>query len=76
MFPFQIAFRFLKSSVGQTILIILGISVGVSVQVFIGSLIGGLQNSLVETTIGNSSQITIKDDLPASSFYKDNYPLF
>jgi len=62
MFPFQIAFRFLKSSVGQTILIILGISVGVSVQVFIGSLIGGLQNSLVETTIGNSSQITIKNE--------------
>ena len=68
MFPFQIAFRFLKSSIGQTILIILGISVGVSVQVFIGSLIGGLQNSLVETTIGNSSQITIKSDE-----YLENY---
>jgi lipoprotein-releasing system permease protein len=38
---------------------VLGISVGVSVQVFIGSLIGGLQDSLVQTTIGNSSQITI-----------------
>jgi lipoprotein-releasing system permease protein len=57
--PFQIALRFLRSSLGQTILITLGISVGVSVQVFIGSLIGGLQNSLVDTTIGNSSQITI-----------------
>lgn len=59
MLPFQIALRFLRSSLGQTILITLGISVGVSVQVFIGSLIGGLQNSLVDTTIGNSSQITI-----------------
>lgn len=59
MLPFQIAFRFLKSSMGQTILIVLGISVGVSVQVFIGSLIGGLQQSLVDTTIGNSSQVTI-----------------
>ncbi len=56
---FQIALRFLRNSMGQTILIVLGISVGVSVQVFIGSLIGGLQDSLVETTIGNSSQITI-----------------
>ena len=59
MLPLQIAFRFLKSSLGQTISIVLGISVGVSVQVFIGSLIGGLQDSLVQTTIGNSSQITI-----------------
>ena len=59
---FQIAFRFLRNSLGQTILIVLGISVGVSVQVFIGSLIGGLQNSLVETTIGNSSQITISSE--------------
>jgi len=59
MLPLQIAYRFLRSSLGQTIMIVLGISVGVSVQVFIGSLIGGLQNSLVQTTIGNSSQITI-----------------
>jgi len=68
MLPFQIAFRFLKSSLGQTILIVLGISVGVSVQVFIGSLIGGLQQSLVDTTIGNSSQITI-----TSEDYISNY---
>jgi len=59
MLPLQIAYRFLRSSLGQTIMIVLGISVGVSVQVFIGSLIGGLQDSLVQTTIGNSSQITI-----------------
>ena len=62
MLPLQIAFRFLKSSLGQTISIVLGISVGVSVQVFIGSLIGGLQDSLVQTTIGNSSQITITQE--------------
>ena len=56
---YQIATRFLKSNVGQTIIIILGIGVGVSVQIFIGSLIQGLQKGLVETTIGNSSQITV-----------------
>ena len=56
---YQIATRFLKSNIGQTIIIILGIGVGVSVQIFIGSLIQGLQKGLVETTIGNSSQITI-----------------
>ena len=40
---FKIAWRFLASNRGQTILIILGIAIGVSVQVFIGSLIMGLQ---------------------------------
>jgi lipoprotein-releasing system permease protein len=32
----------------------------VAVQVFIGLLIQGLQEGLVDSTIGNSSQITIK----------------
>lgn len=56
---FSIALRFLKSSKGQTVLIALGIAVGVSVQVFIGLLIQGLQQSLIERTVGNSSQITV-----------------
>lgn len=58
--PFRIALRFLKSSKGQTLLIALGIAIGVSVQIFIGSLIQGLQKSLVDTTIGNQPQITLK----------------
>lgn len=37
----------------------MGIAVGVSVQVFIGALISGLQKSLVDTTIGSQSQITV-----------------
>jgi lipoprotein-releasing system permease protein len=57
----KIASRFLKSAKLQTLTIVLGIAVGVSVQIFIGSLIGGLQKDLVETTIGNTSQITIKN---------------
>lgn len=62
--PFKIAMRFLKSSKSQTILIALGIAIGVSVQIFVGTLIQGLQKSLINKTIGNSSQITItsKDD--------------
>lgn len=59
---FDIALRFLKSGKAQTLLIILGISVGVAVQIFIGSLIQGLQISLVNTTIGSSSHITVKSD--------------
>lgn len=59
---FQIAKRFLLASKKQTLVIILGIAVGVSVQVFIGALISGLQQSLVNTTIGSRSQITISLD--------------
>lgn len=57
---FRIASRFLLSSRGQTILILTGIIIGVSVQVFIGSLIDGLQKSLVDSTVGSSSQVTIE----------------
>lgn len=67
--PLKISIRFLTSSKGQTALIAFGIAIGVSVQVFIGSLIFGLQNSLINTTIGNSPQITVssKED------YIENY---
>lgn len=58
-FPFNIATRFLKSNKGQTILILIGIAIGVSVQIFIGSLIDGLQKTLIDKTIGSSSQITV-----------------
>jgi len=56
---FDIALRFLKSSKGQTGLIVLGIAIGVSVQIFIGSLITGLQKSLVDKTVGSAPQITV-----------------
>jgi len=68
---FKIAVRFLKSSKGQTLLIAVGIAIGVSVQIFIGSLIQGLQKSLIDKTIGNSSQITVvskKDDKTIENF--------
>lgn len=60
---YKIARRFLRSNLGQTFLIILGIGIGVSVQIFIGSLISGLQESLIDKTIGNSSHITISSNL-------------
>ncbi len=71
---FQIARRFLKSNLTQTIIIILGIGIGVSVQIFIGSLINGLQKSLVESTIGNSSQITVSTEAD-NGFISDYKPL-
>ena len=59
MLPLSIAWRFLMASKTQTILIALGIAVGVSVQIFIGGIITGLREDLVETTIGNSSHVTV-----------------
>lgn len=56
---FKIALRFLRNNLGQTLLILTGIAVGVSVQIFIGLLIQGLQQSLINKTIGSSPQITI-----------------
>jgi len=70
-FGLQMALRFLRSGKGQTILIIVGIAIGVSVQIFIGSLIQGLQKSLVETTIGNSSQITITSETGGDKMISD-----
>ena len=60
MLPLRIATRFLTSGKGQTVLIIFGIAIAVSVQIFVGLLIIGLQISLVDSTIGNQPQITIR----------------
>lgn len=68
---FSIANRFLASSKVQTTLIVVGIMIGVAVQVFIGSLIDGLQVSLVDRTIGSSSQITIVDD-GTEAYFREN----
>ncbi|MEK6265660.1 MAG: FtsX-like permease family protein [Clostridium sp.] len=55
----KIAYRFLKSNKGQTILITMGIAVGISVQIFLGLLIKNLNDDLINNTIGNTSQITV-----------------
>lgn len=59
MLSLKIAWRFLRSSPAQTILIVAGIAVGISAQIFVGSLITSLQASLVNQTIGSSPQVTI-----------------
>jgi lipoprotein-releasing system permease protein len=62
MLALAIAARFLRSSSGQTALIVAGIGVGIAVQVFVGSLIGSLQADLIDTTVGSSPHVTL---LPA-----------
>jgi lipoprotein-releasing system permease protein len=65
-FEFSLARRFLVESKGQTILIILGISIGVAVMVFLTALIDGLQADLIEKTVGHSPHIVLSSSESAS----------
>ena len=56
----EIAFRFLTSNRGQSILIAVGIAIGIAIQIFIGILIQSLQTNLLDITIGRSSHLSIK----------------
>lgn len=60
MLSLSIALRFLRKSPVQSTLIAAGIAIGIGVQVFIGSLIIGLQENLVDQTIGGRSQVTVQ----------------
>jgi lipoprotein-releasing system permease protein len=62
----RIAWRFLKTSPAQSLLIIGGIAVGVAVQIFVGSLIFSLQDQLIQQTTGSSPHITITDPKDAT----------
>lgn len=59
MLSFRIAARFLKSSPGQSALIIAGIAVGIATQIFVGSLITSLQDDLIDSAVGSSPHITL-----------------
>jgi lipoprotein-releasing system permease protein len=69
----HIAFRFLLKGKGQTLLLLGGIAVGVAVQFFLSALIGGLQESLIERTVGSAPHIYIlpPDRLPTSVLAED-----
>ena len=59
MIALKIAWRFLCSNKGQTVLIGLGIAVAISVQLFVGLIINSLQIDLIESTTGHTPHITI-----------------
>lgn len=54
-----IALRFLREGRTQTLMILSGIGVGVSVIVFITALITGLQNNIIERTLGTQAHIRV-----------------
>ena len=60
--PFEVlvALRFLREGRVQTFLILSGIGVGVGVIVFLSALISGLQDSLVERTLGTQAHVVVR----------------
>lgn len=73
-FEWKVAVRFLYTGKLQTVLILAGIVIGVAVQVFLGSLIGGLQQDLINQTIGSSPHVMMmaEDALPRAIRVSDN----
>lgn len=65
--PFEwiMAIRFLREGRAQTLLILSGIGVGVGVIIFISALISGLQESLIDRTLGTQAHIVVRppDDI-------------
>ena len=59
MFIWKAAFRFLIEGRSQTLFIAVGIAIGISVLIFLNILITGLQQDLVNTTVGGSPHIVI-----------------
>ena len=59
-FEWVVAVRFLREGRAQTILILLGIGVGVGVIVFLSALINGLQDSLIERTLGTQPHVILR----------------
>jgi lipoprotein-releasing system permease protein len=56
----NIAFKFLREGGAQTLLIVIGIAVGTSVIVFITALITGLQDNLIERTLGTQAHVKVQ----------------
>ena len=60
--PFElfIALRYLKDQGSQTGLILAGIAVGVGVIIFLSALITGLQESIIDRTLGSQAHVVVR----------------
>ncbi|WP_158972482.1 ABC transporter permease [Paraglaciecola sp. L3A3] len=66
----RIALRFLADNPLQTLLISVAISVGAAVIVFITALMLGLQNNMIDKTLGTQAHISIKAKKQHNNFSK------
>ena len=62
LLPFElfVAIRYLRDGRLQTVLILTGIGVGVGVIIFLSALITGLQESLIDRTLGSQSLVSVR----------------
>jgi len=60
--PFElfVALRYLRAQGGQTVLILAGIGVGVGVIIFLSALITGLQDSIIDRTLGSQAHVVVR----------------
>ncbi|MGY1520153.1 ABC transporter permease [Luteimonas sp. A482] len=61
-----IAMRFLRHGRAQTMLILFGIAVGVAVIVFVTALIAGLQDNIIDRTLGTQAHLRVEAPREAS----------
>lgn len=59
-FEWAIAVRYLRDQRFQTALILAGIGVGVGVMIFLSALINGLQQSILDRTLGTQAHIVVR----------------
>lgn len=59
-FEIAVALRFLREGRAQTLLILAGIGTGVGVIIFLSALITGLQQSIIERTLGNQAHVVLQ----------------
>lgn len=66
--PFEllVALRYLREGRAQTWLILTGVAVGVAVIIFLSALITGLQQSLIDRTLGTQAHVVVRppEDMP------------
>lgn len=59
-FEWMVALRYLRDQRMQTALILAGIGVGVGVMIFLSALINGLQQSILDRTLGTQAHIIVR----------------
>jgi len=59
-FEWLVAIRFLREGKTQTMLILSGIGVGVGVIIFLSALITGLQQSIIDRTLGTQPHVVVR----------------
>ena len=65
-FEWLVALRFLREGRIQTFFILTGVGVGTTVIIFLSALITGLQQSIIDRTLGTQAQVVIRmpDEVP------------